>query len=157
MRFVAQLRRDAAAGQPVGAGTHQASRVPTARKVAGLFLRRVDELDPEQQAYLQRLITISPTLATVYHLTQNFATMVRERQGDRLDAWLIETDACDVPALRRFAVGLRNDLAAVRAGLRETWSNGPTEGFVHKLKLVKRQAYGRAGFALLRQRVLRAA
>jgi transposase len=69
----------------------------------------------------------------------------------------METDAGAVPALRRFAAGLKSDLAAVRAGLREPWSNGPTEGFVHKLKLVKRQAYGRAGFALLRQRVLRAA
>jgi len=60
-------------------------------------------------------------------------------------------------ALRRFAKGLRADLSAVRAGLTEVWSNGPTEGFVHKLKLVKRQGYGRAGFAVLRQRVLQAA
>jgi len=62
-----------------------------------------------------------------------------------------------VPALTRFAAGLRADLAAVRAGLTESWSNGPTEGFVHKLKLLKRQAYGRAGCAVLRQRVLLAA
>jgi len=62
-----------------------------------------------------------------------------------------------VPALRRFAAGLRADSGAVRAGLTESWSNGPTEGFVHKLTLVKRQAYGRAGFAVLRQRVMLAA
>ena len=96
-------------------------------------------------------------MATAYRLTQAFATMVRERGGEPLDDWLREAEDSDVDALRRFAKGLRNDLAAVRAGLTERWSNGPTEGFVHKLKLVKRQAYGRAGFAVLCQRVVRAA
>ncbi len=58
--------------------------------------------------------------------------------------------------MRRFATGLRKDLDAVRAGLTEPWSNGPVEGFVHKLKLLKRQGYGRAGFDLLRARMLTA-
>ena len=58
--------------------------------------------------------------------------------------------------MRRFAASLRKDLAAVRAGLTQEWSNGPVEGFVNKLKLVKRQGYGRAGFDLLRARVLAA-
>jgi transposase len=53
-------------------------------------------------------------------------------------------------------VGLRQDLEAVRAGLTEEWSNGPVEGFVHKLKLLKRQGCGRAGFELLRARMLAA-
>jgi hypothetical protein len=68
-----------------------------------------------------------------------------------------EADTCAVPALQRFAKGLRDDLDAVCAGLTEIWSNGPTEGFVHKLKLLKRQAYGRADFDLLRQRMIAAA
>jgi len=110
-----------------------------------------------QQAYLNRLLAHDAAVATTYRLTQSFATMIRERGGARLDAWLAEADGSDVPALRRFAAGLRADLEAVRAGLTESWSNGPTEGFVHKLKLVKRQAYGRAGFAVLRQRVMLAA
>jgi len=130
---------------------------PTARRVAGLFLRRSADLKPEQRAYLARVQQADVTLATAYRLTQDFAAMVRERQGERLDAWLTEADACEVPALRRFAQGLRADLAAVRAGLTEEWSNGPTEGFVHKLKLLKRQGYGRAGFDLLRQRMRGAA
>ena len=58
--------------------------------------------------------------------------------------------------MKKFAVGLKKDLDAVRAGLTEPWSNGPVEGFVNKLKLVKRQGYGRAGFDLLRARVLAA-
>ncbi len=56
--------------------------------------------------------------------------------------------------MSRFAKGLRKDLPAVRAGLTERWSNGPVEGFINKLKLVKRQMYGRASFGLLRRRVL---
>jgi transposase len=158
MRFAAQLRRDEAAGRPAGA-TRRARAVPTptARRVAGLFLRRSADLKPEQRAYLARVQQADVTLATAYRLTQDFAAMVRERQGERLDAWLTEADACEVPALRRFAQGLRADLAAVRAGLTEEWSNGPTEGFVHKLKLLKRQGYGRAGFDLLRQRMRGAA
>jgi transposase len=158
MRFVAQLRRDEAAGQPPGAsGRAAAAPVPTARQVAGLFLRRPTELDLEQQAYLDRLQGAHAAVATAYRLTQAFAAMVRERGGEQLDDWLAEAEGGDVAALRRFAKGLRKDQAAVRAGLTERWSNGPTEGFVHKLKLVKRQAYGRAGFAVLRQRVVRAA
>jgi transposase len=62
-----------------------------------------------------------------------------------------------IEELTRFARGLRDDLAAVTAGLTLEWSNGATEGQIHRLKLMKRQGYGRAGFALLRQRVLQAA
>ena len=132
-------------------------RVPTARNVAGLFVRRSADLEPEQRAYLHRLTTANAALGTAYRLTQDFATMVRERRHDRLGAWLTAVDTCDVPALRRFATGLRSDLTAVQAGLREPWSNGMTEGFVNKVKLIKRQAYGRAGFPLLRQRIRYAA
>jgi len=154
MRFVAQLRRDEAAGRPTAA-TRRARAVPTptARHVAGLFLRRPADLNPEQRAYLARIQQIDATLATAYRLTQDFAAMARERQGERLVAWLSEVDACGVSALQRFAKGVHADLAAVRAGLTEEWSNGPTEGFVHKRKLLKRQGYGRAGFDLLRQRM----
>jgi transposase len=158
MRFVAQIRRDEADGQPAGAGARaKAVRVPSARRVAGLFLRRPDDLHPEQQAYLDRLLAHYAAVATTYRLTQSFAAMIRERGGTRLDAWLAEAEGSDVPALQRFAAGLRDDREAVRAGLTEIWSNGPTEGFVHKLKLLKRQGYGRADFDLLRQRMLAAA
>jgi transposase len=158
MRFVAQLRRDEAAGQRPGASRRaSAARDPTARQVAGLFLRRPAHREPDQHAYLGYLQGAHAGVATAYRLTQDCAAMVRERDGERLDDWLTEAEGGEVAALRRFAQGLRKDLAAVRAGLTERWSNGPTEGFVHKLKLLKRQAYGRAGFAVLCQRVVCAA
>ncbi|MDQ3549803.1 MAG: transposase [Chloroflexota bacterium] len=67
----------------------------------------------------------------------------RERQGEHLDEWLTAVDRCEVDALRRFGAGLTRDLDAVRAGLTDPWSNGQTEGQVHRLKLLKRQMYVR--------------
>ncbi len=75
-------------------------------------------------------------------------------EGEKLDEWLAEVDASEAAVMRRFAKGLKKDLSAVRAGLTESWSNGPVEGFIHKLKLIKRSMYGRASFGLLRRRVL---
>ena len=106
---------------------------------------------------LDRLRQADEAIAAAYALTQDFAAMLRERRGERLDAWLAKAEGSPVPALRRFATGLRADLEAVRAGRTAIWSNGPTRGVVHQRKLLKRQGYGRAGFDLLRQRMLRAA
>ncbi len=73
-----------------------------------------------------------------------------------LDAWLAEARACGVSAVETFAAGLEQDGAAVRAALTLPWSNGQAEGQINRLKLLKRQSYGRASFDLLRRRVLMA-
>ena len=83
--------------------------------------------------------------------------MLRERQGERLDEWLKQVEEQGVAELQSFAQGLQRDYDAVKAGLTLPWSQGPVEGHVHRLKLIKRQAYGRAGFQTLRKRVLRCA
>jgi hypothetical protein len=75
-------------------------------------------------------------LADAYRLTQEFAKMVRRLEGEKLDWWLEEADASEAAVMRRFAKGLKKELAAVRAGLTESWSSGPVEGFIHKLKLI---------------------
>jgi transposase len=87
-------------------------------------------------------------------LIQAFLEMVCERSGAELPDRLtrVAKNGCD--ALQRFVNGLRDDLAAVQARLTEKWSNGVTEGEVHWLKLLKRHAYGRSGFATLRAHVL---
>jgi transposase len=72
-------------------------------------------------------------------------------------AWLGTAEASACPEMRGFARGLRQDAAAVQAAMTEPWSNGPVEGQVNRLKMIKRQMYGRAGFTLLRARVLAAA
>ena len=83
--------------------------------------------------------------------------MVHERKADLLEDWILQTHPPDVPSeLRVFADGLRLDYKAVEAALSLEWSNGQVEGQVNRLKLIKRQMYGRAGFDLLRIRVLNA-
>ena len=80
--------------------------------------------------------------------------MIRTKNAPALGAWLEEAAQSGVPELRTFAAGIRRDQTAVLAALTYGWSQGPVEGHIHRLKLLKRQAYGRAGFELLRHRVL---
>jgi transposase len=160
-RLLAEFRRAEARGKPASAVPRAkkgavAGSFPSAKNVAALFMRRKENLNGEQEDYLERLQSLDPALADARRLTQRFAEMARNLGGEELDSWLEEAKASGSPVMRRFAAGLRKDLAAVRAGLTETWSNGPVEGFIHKLKLLKRQGYGRANFDLLRIRMLAA-
>ena len=83
--------------------------------------------------------------------------MVRKESREPLDSWLGKVAASTIQDLQSFAVGLERDKEAVRAGLEESWSNGAVEGQVNRLKLKKREMYGRGNFDLLRRRVLDAA
>jgi transposase len=83
--------------------------------------------------------------------------MIREQTGHQLDAWLGEVEASHLPELESIARGIQQDKAAVLAGLTLPYSNGPVEGHVNRLKLMKRSMYGRAKLHLLRQRVLKSA
>ena len=80
--------------------------------------------------------------------------MMRKREGERLDTWLTQVQASQLPELASFASGVEQDKAAVQAGLTLPINNGQVEGHVTRVKLIKRMMYGKAGFALLRQRVL---
>jgi transposase len=83
--------------------------------------------------------------------------MLRRREGHCLEAWLKQARASQIPELVSLVQSITRDKAAVLAGLTLPQNNGMVEGFITKLKLIKRIMYGRAGFALLRQRVLHAA
>ena len=80
--------------------------------------------------------------------------MVRERTGAQLDSWLNKVETSQLPAFRTFVTSVQQDKDAVLAGLTLSWSNGPLEGNVNRLKLIKRSMYGRAEFDLLKLRVL---
>ncbi|PWU51355.1 hypothetical protein DLJ46_05145 [Micromonospora globispora] len=84
---------------------------------------------------------------------REFAGLLTTRRGHDLDAWMAAVEAGDLPPLRAFVHGLRKDMPAIVAGLTLPFSNGPIEGST-KVKFLKRQVYGRAGFLLLRQRIL---
>lgn len=121
-----------------------------------LFVRDKKSLNEVEQEDLAMFCQASPPLKRTYDLVADFLQMVRKREGHRLDAWLEQVAASDLPELQSFATGVEKDKAAVKAGL--TWSvnNGQVEGQVTKLKLIKRTMYRKAGFPLLRQRVLHA-
>lgn len=90
-----------------------------------------------------------------WQLARAFRALVRERRESGWDAWLSE--ACGLASangMRAFAKGLKKDEAAVRAWLRLEWSNDQVEGQVNRLKMIKRQMFGRAKFDLPRQRVM---
>jgi transposase len=128
----------------------------TARRVAFLFIASPNDLTTEHAQYLAALHAAEPSLASAYAHAQDFAAILRARQGQRLDEWIAQVVAGDCAELRGFATGLLPDKEAVETGLTLSWSTGPCEGHIHKIKLIKRSMYGKAGFALLRQRVLRA-
>ena len=106
---------------------------------------------PSAKAYLAELFRTSSEVAELARLGKEFFRIVRSRDIDGWPQWL---EAARHSALRGFASGLVRDQHAVQAALTLPWSNGPVEGQVHRLKLIKRQMYGRASFDLLRLRVL---
>ncbi|BCL83551.1 transposase [Ktedonobacteria bacterium brp13] len=127
-----------------------------AHQAVWLFVREHSDLDETEQAELASIRQASPTANTVYELTQDFMRMLRHREGERLDTWLENVRNSQIGELQRMVRSIERDKAAVLAGLTLSHSNGVVEGKVHKLKFLKRMGYGRAGFALLRQRVLHA-
>jgi transposase len=155
--FLKRLNDEQPSASNTGQPRQTTARVPSARHVACLLVWRKDRLPEEERAYLQRLCNQEPTIARAYVLAQEFVTMARERTGHGFDAWITRATTSEITELDRFARGLTDDRAAVEAGLSQEWSNGQTEGQVNKLKLLKRQMYGRANFDLLRRRVLQAA
>ncbi len=126
------------------------------RQAMFLFLRQPEDLDKEERGTILHLRQNHPELDLAYALVQEFATMLRTRTGETLDAWLAKAVASQIPEFQSFVLGIERDKAAVQAGLTRPESNGVVEGKVNKLKLIKRMGYGRAGFPLLRQRVLHA-
>ncbi len=132
-------------------------RPPTASQVAHWITFKEEQRRDWQQRYLTQLCEADQEIREAYELITDFTTMLRERQGERLDAWLQKVEEQGVSELKNFAQGLKRDYDAVKAGLSLEWSNGQTEGQVHRLKLLKRQMYGRGRFDLLRKRVLKRA
>ena len=132
-------------------------RPPSASQVAHWITFKEEQRLDWQQKYLTQLCEADQEIQEAHELVTDFTSMLRERQGERLDAWLEKVEIQSIGELKNFAQGLKRDYDAVKAGLTLEWSNGQTEGQVHRLKLLKRQMYGRGHFDLLRKRVLKRA
>src|SRR4051812_9498230 len=156
VRAWATRRRRAAPDtlDPMPAAATDGWKPPSTARVTRLIQADPSELPGPDRAFLDRLLAEAPALAEVASLARNFAALVRKKGTGTLDEWLA---AATGTPLAGFAEGLGKDLAAVRAALETRWSTGPVEGQISRLKTIKRTMYGRAGFELLRSRVLHAA
>jgi transposase len=141
----------------LGAAPPATPAVPKVRQITSWMLRRPEDLDTDEQLTLKQMLASCPHLdATATHVA-TFAELLTGRHGDRLDSWMASVDSHDLPHLHRFVTGLRRDYQAVRNGLTLSHSSGSVEGNVNRIKMIKRQMYGRAKFDLLRKRILLAA
>jgi len=128
--------------------------VLTPRRATWMVLRRPEQRPIEEAQQLAQLQAQDPAVAAAIDLAQDFAALVRQRQPAQLDPWLQRAASSPLAAIRRFATGLSEDYAAVKAGMTLPWSNGPVEGHINRLKMLKRQMFGRAHLDLLRRRFL---
>jgi transposase len=129
-------------------------RPPKVRELTAWLMRHPDSRSPEQQIRLkQALANCGHLAATATHVTA-FAEMMTNLHGEHLDDWIDNVRADDLPQLHSFAAGLQRDRTAVINGLTLPHSSGAVEGNVNRIKMIKRQMYGRASFNLLRKRVL---
>ncbi len=143
-------------GQTLPAVTEPASRPLTPRRATWLVLRREAQRTADDTQQLTQIRAQSAALTEAIDLAQDFAQLVRQRQPVQLDPWLKRAATSTLDALRRFATGLSEDYAAVKAGVTLPWSSGPVEGHINRLKMLKRQMFGRAHLDLLEHRFLRA-
>ncbi|MCY1643155.1 ISL3 family transposase [Methylorubrum sp. SL192] len=144
-RWAARRRQGAPARPP-------AARIPSTRRITHWLTSDPTTLSREDRAFADALCIAAPKQAA--EDVRAFADLLRQSDPTGLTPWLEAAAATD---LGGFVAGLRQDEAAVRAAIVEPWSNGPVEGQVNRLKLIKRSMYGRAKFDLLRQRVLHVA
>ncbi|GJE45645.1 ISL3 family transposase ISMno30 [Methylobacterium soli] len=142
------------------------ARLPGSKVLAWIMTLAPDRLSPTDGALLARIVQ-DPDTATLHGLVQRFVALVREagtkgngssahgiRRLEAFEAWIVEAKASGIRAAQTFASGLVVDAAAVRTALTTPWSNAQAEGQITKLKSIKRLMYGRAGFDLLRRRLL---
>ncbi|KIZ17375.1 ISL3 family transposase [Streptomyces natalensis] len=144
----AYIRKKRTSPQPVTA------KPPSPRTVSKWILSRPETLTEIEQLRLKTVLAQCPELEALTGHVRSFATMLTERQGERLPQWLDAVRQDDLPSLHTLAAGIDRDRQAVIAGLTLPWNSGVVEGHVNRIKMLKRQMFGRAGFQLLRKRVL---
>ena len=153
----ARLRRALSGnGQPAAGG--RSYRQPlTPRTAAWLVLRHAEHRDATDAEQLSRLQVQHAALTEAITLAEEFVTIIREGQVERFDPWLAQARDSALPAFRNFARKIDSDYNAVRGAVTSPWSTGQVEGQINRLKMIKRQMFGRASFDLLNRRFILAA
>ena len=149
------MRRPRRYYPPVSKESKQTQHIGlSSRQATWLVLQKPETRSAEDRRLLALLQQAHPQVEVACELAQAFVRMIRARSASALEPWLKEAHESGVPELRTFATAVRRDQAAILAALTYEWSQGQVEGQMNRLKLIKRQAYGRTGFDLLRHRVL---
>jgi transposase len=135
-RFITRLRRASEVGHApeTQASPYTRPQGPSARAVSFTMVCPAAKRSTDAQIYGDQLCQLDPSIARAYTLSQAFLALVRERRGADLEAWMAEARHGGIETLARFARGLQEDLAAITAGLTLKWSNGVTEGQIHRLQ-----------------------
>jgi transposase len=115
---------------------------------------REDWSEALPKVYLEKLLEDNPIIKNVRNVVLNFKRLMKDKEGDKLVEWCGNIINDKEENIKGFAKGVLQDFQAVYQGFVSNWSNGPVEGQVNRLKNIKRQMYGRAGFELLRRRVV---
>jgi transposase len=129
-------------------------RHPSTREVTSWITRHPDRVSEHQAQRLTAVLGRCPELAKTAHHVRAFAELMTTRHGDQLEEWMAKLHTDDLPDLHSFVAGLRQDIHAVVNGLTLPYSSGPVEGTVNRIKMLKRQMFGRAKLPLLRKRIL---
>ena len=127
---------------------------PSVREATRWITTNPDNLTEPERDRLRAILEHCPDLENTARHVRSFATMMRDRAGQKLNAWMHSARETGLPELRSFVTGIDQDHAAVLAALTYPYSSGVVEGNVNRIKMLKRQSYGKAGFSLLRTRVL---
>jgi transposase len=127
---------------------------PSVRTVVGRLTRHPATLSQDGIQQFRAVPAACPELGQAHQLVSDFPEMLTTRTGTLLPEWIKMARAAQLPGITGFAGGLTSDLEAVVAGLTGPWNSGSVEGAVTRIKKIKRQLYGRAGFELLRTMVL---
>jgi transposase len=154
-RYLSPWRKHAPiVGEPA---TPKRRPVASPQTISWVMLKPAEKLEEQERRLKEEILAHSPAIERGVELVKRFRELVVTRKADDLEAWLGEAFSSGLCDLRNFAVGLRRDGDAVRAAVRYEWSTGQVEGQIHRLKLLKRQMYGRAKLDLLKRRLLYAA
>lgn len=130
------------------------SRPLSSRRLAWMMVGDPEALSSNERHALKQAMEVCADVAVIYPLVQKFSDMVRSQKAKEFEGWLERSLSCGVKGFETFAIGLRREQPAVEAALSLPYSNGQTEGQINRLKLIKRQMYGKASFELLRRRFL---
>jgi transposase len=147
-RFVAGWRKTGKATAP-----NVPERIAP-RHAAILVTRPADKMSAEQQQLFERIVIQCPEVFDLRRIALSFREALKADDSTQIRQWVNHAKRCEFGPVVRFAYGLQKDIAAVAAAVDTPWSTGQVEGQINRLKTIKRQMYGRAGFELLRARVL---